>query len=170
MKLEEGTPDTQSVEESLKPDITSIPARPPSPAQSEQEDEDDFHISMMEPSDTLPSSPGDVGKDSANHASQIVKSNELANMSSLEKELDELSPISNHMDCVESKEDHVVCNLATPPLSPKLSDDLSVDALEELDTLWTQQVDHIHRGDSLIDKDLFNSLNYVESIRAAARQ
>ncbi|TIA93918.1 hypothetical protein E3P79_00693 [Wallemia ichthyophaga] len=154
---------------------------PPSPPQSQtsQQQDDDFLVSIMSPSDTfsdppgspdLPKSPGSTDQNAHQNTNyQPHKSTKLASMSSLEKELDELSPLSNQMDCVESKDD-VICNLATPPLSPRLSDDLSVDALEELDTLWTHQVNRTRRADSLVDRDLFNSLNYVESIRAAARQ
>ncbi|TIB94196.1 hypothetical protein E3Q19_00537 [Wallemia mellicola] len=165
--------DKQEVEKSLLQAPAEFPTRPPSPAQSEREDEDDFHISMMSPSaETLPAVEKDEIESKNDNSNQTNKTNDIANLSSLEKELDELSPISNEMDCVESKDNDFICNLATPPLSPKLliNEDLPVDALDEIDTIWTEQVDYRQRRQSAINKTLLNSLDYVESIRAAARQ
>ena len=133
--------------------------------QPDQQEQEDFHISMMQPSETLPLAP-QTAQESPQPVSQGVKATQQL---PIEQELDELSPMSHDMDCVESN-NNIICNLATPPLSPKLSDDISIDALQELDSLWTQQINYTQRKESLIDNEVLNSLSYVESIRAAARQ
>ncbi|TIA93110.1 hypothetical protein E3P99_00298 [Wallemia hederae] len=133
--------------------------------QQDQQEQEDFHISMMQPSETLPLAP-QTAQEPPQPVSQGMKATQQL---PIEQDLDELSPMSHDMDCVESN-NNIICNLATPPLSPKLSDDISIDALQELDSLWTQQINYTQRKESLIDNDVLNSLSYVESIRAAARQ
>lgn len=112
---------------------------PPSLAQSEHEDEDDFHISMLTTTTDLSKSTNDLqisDNDQKQSSSQSQNSEDdkpnmevvknvnarnftgTENLSSLERELNELSQLSNEVECVESKQS---CNLATPPTSPKIT-------------------------------------------------